>query len=232
MGAHPLFLPLEWDLLPYEEVLKQLLPIYLIGLTLFLCKDVVGGVSPGKGLLNLRVARVDEGFPQPSIAKLILRNFFIILLPIELFFLLMDKHCRRLGDKYMGTMVVERIRPAVVRHLTVKMMAVMLAFATLWMTFTFCTPFGIKRSSGYLITVESIRNSPDVFDQVGEIESIGYWPEVKYTKNKINYRLKVIGERGEKTVQVILESNISFDKLTTTPTVRNLRVLSEEQEEE
>jgi uncharacterized RDD family membrane protein YckC len=225
MGVHPLFLPNDWDLLPYNQVLISIFPVYFLGILLLIFKDSFGGVSLGKGLLNLQITLVDESFSRPSTGQLILRNLLIVLLPIELYLLLMDKHGRRLGDKYAGTMVIDHLRPPAIRNLTTKLIAVMLVLSILWMAFTFCTPVAIKSSSGYRISEQAVLKSSTVNRITGEIKSIGYWPEVSYKKDSTVYRIKVVGELEERTVQVILSSNIASAEKPDLPEIESLIVL-------
>lgn len=231
MGAHPLFLPVDWDLISYNQVLVALVPVYILGLVIFILKDSIKGVSLGKALLNIQITMVDENFSKPDFYKLILRNLFIILFPIEIYLLLMDKHCRRLGDKYTGTMVIDHVRPPTVRQLTTKLVAVTLVFATLWMIFTLFRPVAIKKNSGYRVTEKAIQNSSDVNRVVGEIQSFGYWPEVSYKPEATIYKVKVIGEHAERWVQVVLPAIVlSSDRLSTS--VESLRVLEKESDRE
>ncbi len=228
MGAHPLFLPVDWDLINYDQVLVKLSPVYFLGILLLLLKDSVRGISLGKALLNIQVTRVDEGFTKPGFNQLLLRNLFILALPVEIYLILMDQHCRRLGDKFAGTMVIDHVKPPEVRVLTTKLVAVMLVFATLWMTFTLCIPVAIKKSSGYRMSEQAILNSSDVGRSTGEILSFGYWPEVNYKPDATIYKIKVLGQQDERWVQVVLPANISLSGDRSSTRVEQLRVLEKE----
>ena len=62
--------------------------------TLFLCKDIIGGQSIGKRIFKLKV--VGPARKDLSSMKLIVRNLFVFIAPIELFMLIYNN--RRIGD--------------------------------------------------------------------------------------------------------------------------------------
>ena len=62
--------------------------------TLFLCKDIIGGQSIGKRIFKLKV--VGPTRKNLSSMKLIVRNLFVFIAPIELFMLIFNN--RRIGD--------------------------------------------------------------------------------------------------------------------------------------
>lgn len=226
MGVHPLFLPTDWDMIPYQNVMGELYPMYLIGLAALLCKDVVQGISPGKALLNLRVSQTDEKFSYTSPKSLITRNLFLVIFPIELLLMVLDKKSRRLGDKYTNTIVIEEIGEPEFRIQGVRILSVIVLFIGLWLLFTFSTPVGIKKSSGYQLSKEVIFSNPDVFDMVGNIQSIGYWPEVVYKRDRTHYTIKVSGEYGDKAVKVTVNSRFESGVLTPPTKVLDLRILN------
>lgn len=69
----------------------------------FLCKDVIGGRSLGKRLQKLQLVRSD-GSPV-SYTRMVVRNLFIVIWPIEVIMYLANKG-QRLGDLLCKTTVV------------------------------------------------------------------------------------------------------------------------------
>lgn len=69
----------------------------------FLCKDVIGGRSLGKRLQKLQLVRLD-GSPV-SYTRMVVRNLFIVIWPIEVIMYLANKG-QRLGDLVCKTTVV------------------------------------------------------------------------------------------------------------------------------
>ena len=66
-----------------------------------------GGKSLGKRVVNIKV--ISLSFKNDILENYsidISRNLFSILLPIEILFVIFDKHHRRIGDRYAKTIVV------------------------------------------------------------------------------------------------------------------------------
>lgn len=205
MGLAPLFYPDQW-FIDQEGLTTSLTPLYILGFILFLFKDSIGGKSLGKRFLNLQITRTDQKEAPPSIQVLVLRNLFSLLLPVEAYYLVTDQYCQRLGDKYFKTFVTEKVSKPHIRSLTVKVVAVMLMIATLWMLITLTSPYAIKKNIAYQIALQAIQNSPEVREKFGEIQSVGYWPELNFEGENILVRVVLEGPEKQKVkVQAALE---------------------------
>jgi uncharacterized RDD family membrane protein YckC len=84
-------------------------------LSLFLCKDSINGQSVGKRICNLKV--VDYKGYSLSLLKLIVRNLFVFLAPIEFFVLLHNE--KRIGDNVIKSRVILVKRPEKVTFMNV-----------------------------------------------------------------------------------------------------------------
>lgn len=73
-----------------------------LALPIIYFKDIVHGQSFGKKLLKIKV--VDYNGNTPSIFKLILRNITIMIWPVEVLLLLLEKE--KLGDRIAKTKIV------------------------------------------------------------------------------------------------------------------------------
>ena len=71
-------------------------------ISLFLCKDNFNGQSFGKRICNLKV--VDYKRENIAIVKLIARNLFVFLAPIE--FILLLYYDKRIGDNVIRSQVI------------------------------------------------------------------------------------------------------------------------------
>ena len=102
-------------ILKLENVLVfQVFVISLLS-SLFICKDLVGERSIGKRVMNLRIICVDEILVSPL--KLILRNIFTFIWPIEVVMCLINPE-RKLGDIVFRTKVVLNDRKVNSIHLS------------------------------------------------------------------------------------------------------------------
>jgi uncharacterized RDD family membrane protein YckC len=85
-----------------NNLLYQTFVVSLI-CSLFLCKDLAGGRSIGKRLFNLQIVSLENH--SVSSLKLIFRNIFTFMWPIEIVFCLIDSE-KKLGDIVFGTKVI------------------------------------------------------------------------------------------------------------------------------
>ena len=97
--------------LSFFENFNSVWPIALyagIGsMLLFDFRDLIGGVSPGKRIMKLRVVN-EDGSGNVSVKQHLLRNLTLGLWPIEQSQLRKTGGERRLGDKWAGTKVIEK----------------------------------------------------------------------------------------------------------------------------
>lgn len=73
---------------------------------LLVFKDVYRASSLGKKIMKLKV--VDKGNENQAVTtkRLLFRNLFLIIWPIEVYFLFISSRRERLGDKYANTKVI------------------------------------------------------------------------------------------------------------------------------
>lgn len=77
----------------------------ILGIVLYLSKDIFGGQSPAKRIFHLQlVTNASEKAPSPFVH--VLRNIFLFLWPIELIVLGINPE-RRIGDYITGTKVIK-----------------------------------------------------------------------------------------------------------------------------
>jgi uncharacterized RDD family membrane protein YckC len=72
----------------------------------YLIKDLFAGRSIGKRLFGLYVREYDDTDKIPAFYKLVLRNLFIFIWPVEVIIMYADKDKRRLGDMIAKTKVI------------------------------------------------------------------------------------------------------------------------------
>ncbi len=100
----------HWDLAIKFRDFQDLIPFYGSVLLIFFLKDIFG-CSLGKFLLGMRICVINNLSKSPSIFKLISRNIFLIIFPIEGIILLQDSYARRFADKLHGTLVIDKKNP-------------------------------------------------------------------------------------------------------------------------
>ena len=100
-----IMLPLSQGKIKIDQVMGRILLITAISSIYLIFRDTLGGRSLGKRLMKLcvRASDDDRGLISPS--RLVLRNLFVVLWPIEAILLLSGKD--RLGDRVAKTTVVQ-----------------------------------------------------------------------------------------------------------------------------
>ena len=77
----------------------------LLGILIFLLKDIRGGRSVGKKIMGIQVIGYDGD--KVNNTRYILRNILSILWPLEVLVMFIDKRGRKLGDMLAKTKVIE-----------------------------------------------------------------------------------------------------------------------------
>jgi uncharacterized RDD family membrane protein YckC len=102
MGIAMIFIILLFILGLGNDITSRILLLSLI-YSLFLCKDLYQGQSFGKKKFNLKIISINN--KELSSFKLIIRNLFIVIWPIEIIMCLINPQ-RRLGDIIVGSKLV------------------------------------------------------------------------------------------------------------------------------
>ena len=160
--------PEHWDLLLSSSTWQNLIPVYLGIFCLLLCKDGWKGCSPGKFIVGITVRQLENLSQSPSSAKGILRNLSLLILPLEGILLLRDSHGRRLGDRWLRTVVIENPKP---RRFIIRLMTANTIFFWLLLQRAFDPAFDLKKKQ-LLIKPQLIflQNAPEAIQQLGSIQ--------------------------------------------------------------
>lgn len=177
----PFFYPNNWDLISFKDILVINFWYYAVFFVFYMAKDCIKGQSFGKWFMNIQVVYVQEGLKTPGFIKSWVRNIFLIAWPIEILFFLFSKFHRRIGDKYIGTVVIKQDKKFVIRSLTNRLLAVLLISACIWTLSVLSSPQLVKKSSFYQTVLGLDSKALGV---VINEKDIGYFKEL-YVENKI-----------------------------------------------
>lgn len=173
---------------------------------LYLLKDIVYGRSIGKWTIGLEVRDSNNNEKKPNIIKLIVRNLFIFLWPIEILMILFSKDNRRIGDKLANTEVYRISNKINKKRLAIVIGLIIIIFIST----TFITVIGtLKNSSSYKIAIESIENNESIKETVGEPLRYGMIPSgsvsVSNGYGEASYVIKVKGQKDSIKVYIYLQ---------------------------
>jgi len=158
LGAH-------WDLAPQPGLFAGRPGLWaLAGLALLLFRDLPAGRSLGKWLTGIAVRRADDPVRAPGPTAVALRNLALLLLPVEGVLVFLDPHCRRLGDRLAGTVVVTLPRPAPLARRLLLLSSLFLGFVLVALL---VTPWNMRRSAAYQTAHRAALEAPAVARAVG-----------------------------------------------------------------
>nr|WP_296620417.1 RDD family protein [Marivirga sp.] len=187
------------------EMTTTMLAVMLPGFFLYFAKDSINGVSAGKWIMGIMVRDAKNPNEVPSFSRLLLRNLFIIIWPIEFIILASNKDKKRLGDNTANTIVVKNPdKPSRLPRI-LALVGVGIAF------FTFIFLFAgtaMKNSDAYKVAVKEIEQNQEILVETGGIEGYGMMPigsvNISNGNGQAQLEIKVLGNDKDLNVSVYL----------------------------
>lgn len=164
-----LFREEHWDLMRQAQGWNNLIRFYGAIGTLLLVKDIFKGRSPGKFFLGMAIRRAEDPLQQPSAGMTIFRNISLIIFPVEGIFLLQDAYARRLADRWLGTVVIDK--PKVFRAPLRILIANFILFGFFLAALLLQSPV-LKKTAAYQTAVQAVYQYEPIWDHVESIEEI------------------------------------------------------------
>ena len=165
-----------------SKMATKMLAVMLPGFLLYFVKDSIKGISVGKWIMGISVGKWIMGImvrdannpnEAPSFGRLLVRNLFIIIWPVEFIVLATSQEKKRLGDNTAKTIVVKNPnKPSKLPRI--------LAFAGVgiaFFTFTFLfAGTAMKNSDAYKVAIEEIEQNEEIITETGGITGYGMIP--------------------------------------------------------
>jgi hypothetical protein len=173
---------------------------------LYCCKDIVNGRSICKRIFGLTVRENNDQNNVPKLSKLMIRNLFTFLWPIELILILTSKQRKKLGDRLVNTDVfILKNKKTIV--------GIILSLISIFTFFICILFFGviqmIKNDESYKIATDYIKNSAEVRNKVGDEITFGQFPmggiEFKNGYGTSELTIKVKGNKDTISVHIVLK---------------------------
>jgi len=180
------------------RMLIALLPVFL----LYAAKDSIRGISLGKWAMGIMVRDAENLDKVPSFGRLLLRNSFLTILPIELIILLSSDEKKRLGDKAAKAIVIRNPnKPA-------RFIRVLTLIGVLWGSMMLSTVSTLQGGDAYKVATEAIQQNQEIIDEVVGIKGFGRIPTGSiHTSNgygEAQLQVKVLGNTRDMHVDVHL----------------------------
>lgn len=186
----------------------KVLPVMLVGFLFYFAKDSIKGISLGKWIMGIAVRDSADVNNVPSFGRLLLRNLFIIVWPVEFIVLAMSPEKKRLGDKVAHTIVLSNLDKPKKLPRILAFFAVVVAFGCF---FIFFIGFVMKNSGAYKVAVAGIERNQEIKDETGGIKGYGFIPTGNVSmmngKGSASLQIKVLGNKQDVEVNVYLETD-------------------------
>lgn len=202
------FMALGTDFLNQENfsaVMTKILPTMLIGFLLYFAKDSIQGISPGKWIMGIMVRDEKSHTETPSIGRLLIRNLFIIIWPVEFIVLAASPEKKRLGDKTAKTIVVQNPNKPTKLPRILALVGIGVVYFSFILLFVGAA---IKNSDAYKVAIIEIEKNEEIIKETGGIEGYGFFPtgniNVSNGNGEAQLGIKVLGNEKDINIDVYL----------------------------
>ncbi|MGJ8733009.1 MAG: RDD family protein [Cellulophaga sp.] len=194
----------------FSNILFKMLPSMVIGLLIYFSKDTIKGISPGKWIMGIMVRDENNPSEVPSFGRLLTRNLFLVIWPVEFIVLATNQNKKRLGDKTAKAIVVKNPnKPSKLPRI----IALVATGFTFFIFIFFFVGSVMKNSDAYKVAIIEIEKNEEIQSETGGIKDYGMMPtgSINMTNGygEALLGIKVIGNDKDVNVDVYLtkESN-------------------------
>ncbi|SDH55314.1 RDD family protein [Winogradskyella thalassocola] len=202
------FLALGSDFLnepDFTTITATMLVVLLPGFVVYFGKDAIKGISIGKWIMGIMVRDEANSENVPSFGKLLFRNLFLIIWPVEFIVLAVSNEKKRLGDKVAKTIVVKNPNKPSKTPRVIALIGIGIVFITFMVLFT---GSAMKNSNAYKIAVENIEQNQKILDETGGITGYGMIPtgsiNISNGYGEAQLKIKVLGKDNDLSVGAYL----------------------------
>ncbi len=188
-----------------DKMTTTMLAIMLPGLILYFSKDSIKGISIGKWIMGIMVRDASSPAEVPSFGRLLTRNLYVIIWPVEFIVLASSDEKKRLGDKTAKTIVVKNPNKPTRLPRILTLVGVGITFFVFMFLFVGAA---MKNSGAYKVAVNEIENNQEILIKTGGINGYGMMPtgNVNITNGygQAQLEIEVLGNEKDINVSVYL----------------------------
>jgi len=189
----------------FNNLTTRMLPTMIIGFLLYFAKDSIKGISPGKWIMGIMVRDENNPTEIPSFGRLLIRNLFLIIWPIEFIVLASSQEKKRLGDKTAKAIVVKNPNKPTKLPRILALAAVGIAFFTFKFLFL---GLAMKNSDAYKVAITEIEKNEEILSETSGITGYGMMPtgniNISNGNGQAQLEIKVLGNEKDLNVGVYL----------------------------
>ncbi|MGI9592165.1 MAG: cytochrome c oxidase assembly factor Coa1 family protein [Myxococcota bacterium] len=180
----------HWDMNPRFDR-TGVFPMLGVVMALYFCKDLIGGQSIGRAIFAIAVRDAEDPTQTPSAGRLIRRNLFLPIWPVELLALTTSATRQRIGDRLAGTCVVRVSSP-----LRPRLLAGVGFASALTLAFLTSATHLVRSSAAYEVATAHLRTDTGVGEVVGRVVGFGSMP---------SGRIQVQNDEGRAELAIVVE---------------------------
>lgn len=168
----------------------------IFGFGIYFSKEGFRGISPGKWIMGIMVRDEKNRNETPSFGRLLMRNVFIIIWPIEFIVLALNDNKKRIGDILAKTLVLKNPNkpeklPRVLSLIGVGMIFFIFLFAFIGNV--------MKNSDAYKLAIQEIEKNSEIKKETGGIIGYGFMP----TGN-----INISGDEGQAELEITVKGQL------------------------
>jgi uncharacterized RDD family membrane protein YckC len=175
----------------------------LFGFGIYFSKDSFRGISPGKWIMGIMVRDEKNRNDIPTFGRLLLRNVFIIIWPIEFIVLALSDNKKRIGDIVAKTLVLKNPNKPEKLPRVLSLIGVGVVF------FIFLFVFignSMKNSEAYKLSIQEIEKNSEIKEETGGIVGYGFMP---------TGAINVSGNEGQAQLEITVKGKLKDIDVTT-----------------
>ena len=202
------FLALGTNFMDENNIGKMMITMFaamIPGFLLYFAKDSIKGISIGKWIMGIMVRDANNPNEIPSFGRLLMRNLFVIIWPVEFIVLASNPERKRLGDKTIKTIVVKNPNKPGKSPRILALVGVGFSFIAFLVVFTGMV---LKNSEAYKVATKEIEQNQIILDETGGIQGYGMMPtgsvNIKNGYGQAQLKIKVIGNNKNLNISTYL----------------------------
>ena len=187
------------------KMTSTMLAVMLPGFLLYFAKDSIQGISVGKWIMGIMVRDQMNPNEIPSFGRLLVRNLFMIIWPVEFIALAANQEKKRLGDKAAQTIVVKNPNKPIKLPRVLALVGIGIAYFIFMFLFIGAA---LKSSDAYKLAIKEIEKNQEILTETGGIKGYGFMPagnvKISNGNGQAQLEIKVLGNEKDVSVNVYL----------------------------
>lgn len=189
-----------------ENLTTILLLVMTPGFFIYFAKDSYKGISIGRWIMGIMIRNKNDYNTVPSFWKMVIRNVFLIIWPIEFIVLAASNDKERIGDRVVETIVIKN------KNKANKLSRILALIGLGVISFSFMYLFAgsaMKSSDAYKVAIQNIEVNKEIIEKTGGITGYGMMPagNISITNGlgQAQIQINVLGKIKNLEVSVYLE---------------------------